>query len=448
MHKKLQKNIFILTLPIFIELTFFILMGSVDTIMISNYEKVNSFAYGSVAAVGNASTVINLFGVLLNVVSTGISVVVSQYLGAKKESDAKKTILTGIILQFFIGLLIASSLLLLGNALFRLIGTPEEIVQLSYKYLFFTAISLLFVSISNAISASLRSYGRTTEVMITVIVANIFNIVFNFIFIYGYFGVPELGIAGAALSTMLMRFMTMMVSFILLRKLIGLSIFKLEFHITYMQKILKVGVPSALENMTYNVLQFVILSFVNKLGTEMITARTYINTMLSYIYLFSAAFASANAIITGYYIGEEDNIGAYKNTIKTTVYTLLIVSTAVIMVNLLSTPIANFFTKDALIIKTVKQVLMFAIILEVGRVLNLVIIQSLRATGDTTFPLVMAIFSMLGIGITGAYLYSNVLGLGLLGIYLGLATEELFRGLVMTHRWLSKAWVNKSFIRG
>ena len=101
MHKKLQKNIFILTLPIFIELTFFILMGSVDTIMISNYEKVNSFAYGSVAAVGNASTVINLFGVLLNVVSTGISVVVSQYLGAKKESDAKKTILTGIILQFF-----------------------------------------------------------------------------------------------------------------------------------------------------------------------------------------------------------------------------------------------------------------------------------------------------------------------------------------------------------
>lgn len=448
MHKKLQKNIFILTIPIFIELAFFIMMGTVDTIMISGYEKANSFAIGSVAAVGNASTVINLFGVLLNVVSTGISVVVSQYLGAKKESDAKKTILTGIIIQFFIGILIAGLLLLLGQSLFRLIGTPEEIINLSYQYLFYTAISLLFIAISNAISASLRSYGKTTAVMVTVIIANIFNIVFNFIFIYGYFGLPELGVAGAAISTMLMRFMIMLVSFGLLKGLLGLSIFKLSFHKIYMRKIFKVGIPSALENMTYNLLHFVILSFVNKLGTEMITARTYINTMLSYIYLFSGAFASANAIITGYLIGEEDTEGAFKNTLRTTAYTVVIVTCVVVLVNLLSTPIARFFTDDPVIIHTMKQVLKFAILLEIGRALNLVIIQSLRASGDTTFPLVMAIISMLGIGITATYVFSNTLGLGLLGIYLGLSTEELFRGLTMLYRWLRRSWIGKSLIRG
>lgn len=447
MKTKLQKNIFILTIPIFIELAFFIMMGSVDTIMISSYEKINPLAIGSVAAVGNAATVINLFGVLLNVVSTGISVVVSQYLGANKDSDAKKTILTGIIMQVLIGLMIATTLLIFGNLLFKSIGTPDEIVGLSYKYLFYTAISLVFVAISNAISASLRSHGKTTPVMVTVMVANVFNVIFNFILIYGYFGLPELGIEGAAIATMLMRFFTMIVSVILLYRIIGLSIFKLKFEKIYMQKILKVGVPSALENMTYNVLQFAVLSFVNKLGTEMITARTYINTMLSYIYLFSGSFAAANAIITGYYIGEEDSEGAYKNTIKTTMIAISIVLFVVLLVNLFSTPIAKFFTEDPLIIKTIKNVLWFAFLLEIGRALNLIIIQALRATGDTTFPLIMAIFSMLGIGISSAYIYGTVLNLGLIGIYLGLVSDELFRGLVMLYRWVSKAWLNKSLVR-
>ncbi|MDY0210816.1 MAG: MATE family efflux transporter [Acholeplasma sp.] len=448
MNKKLQKNIFILTLPIFIELAFFILMGSVDTIMISAYEKANSYATGSVAAVGNASTVINLFGVLLNVVSTGIAVVVSQYLGAKRVEESKKTILTGIFMQVFIGLAISLLLLVLGNTLFKLIGTPVEILDLTYKYLFYTAISLIFVAVSNAISASLRSHGHTTEVMVTVMVANLFNIFFNYIFIFGYFGVPEMGVSGAALSTMLMRLFTMLVSVVLLKKIIGLSVLNVKLHVDQAKKILKVGIPSALENMTYNVMQFVILSFVNKLGTEMITARTYVNTMLSYIYLFSGAFASGNAIITGYYIGEEDYEGAYKNTLKTTIYTLSIVTSAVLILNVFATPVAKFFTEDPIIIKTIRQVLWFALLLEVGRALNLVIIQSLRATGDTTFPLVMAVFSMLGIGITFAYLFSHTLGLGLLGIYLGIAVDELFRGFTMLARWIRRSWVNKSLVRG
>lgn len=447
MTKKLQKNIFILTLPIFIELLFFILMGSVDTVMISAYEKSNALAIGSVAAVGNASTVINLFGVLINIVSAGISVVVSQYLGAKHEAGAKKSIMTGILMQVVIGLLIAATLITFGNLLFKLIDTPVEIQGLSFDYLFYTAISLIFVAISNAISAGLRSYGHTHQIMVTVIIANVFNIVFNFIFIYGYLGFPEMGVAGAALSTMLMRLLTMFVSFYLLKRLIGLSIFRVQYDAQSLKKILKVGVPSALENMTYNFMQFVILSFVNKLGTEMITTRTYVNTVLSYIYLFSGSFASANAIITGYYIGEEDYEGAYKNTLKTTFITIMIVTFVTLLVNLGLPFIAGFLTEDETIIKTMRQIFLFVVLLEIGRSLNLIIIQALRAAGDTTFPLIMAVFSMLGIGITASYLFTNTLGLGLLGIYLGIACDELTRGVTMLIRWLKKVWMHKSLVK-
>jgi Na+-driven multidrug efflux pump len=168
---------------------------------------------------------------------------------------------------------------------------------------------------------------------------------------------------------------------------------------------------------------------------------------LSYIYLFSGAFAAGNAIITGYYIGEEDYEGAYRNTLRTTVITILVVTFATLVVNLLLPFIAGLLTDNEAIIKTMRQIFLFVILLEIGRSLNLVIIQSLRAAEDTTFPLVMAIISMLGIGITASYLLSNTLHMGLLGIYLGITCDEFFRGLTMLIRWFKKVWMNKSLVK-
>lgn len=448
MNHKIEKNVWVLTIPIFIELAFFVLMGSVDTLMISFYEKVTPTAIGSVAAVGNASTVINLFGVLINVVSTGIGVVVSQYLGAKKLKDAKESIESGIFMQVFIGLLISILLISTGNLLFHLIKTPNEIMSLSYDYLFFTAISLVFVSIGNAISAGLRSYGHAKSVMYTVVFANFGNVFFNYMFIYGHFGAKEMGVAGAAIATLLMRFIQLIILAILLKKYIGVSVFTPKLRKNHTDKILKIGIPSALENMTYNVMQFVVLSFINKLGTQMISARTYVNTIMSYIFLFSGAFASGNAIVTGYYVGEKDYEGAYKNTLKTVLYTSLIVLGVVFIVNICSYQITRLLTEDVVIIKAVRQVLIVCFMLEIGRVLNLVVIQSLRATGDTLFPLIMAVISMLGLGIPFSYLFSHTLELGLVGIYLGYSVDELFRGIIMAVRWIKKTWMNKSLIEG
>jgi Na+-driven multidrug efflux pump len=191
-----------------------------------------------------------------------------------------------------------------------------------------------------------------------------------------------------------------------------------------------------------------VLSFINKLGTQVISARTFVNTIMSYIFLFSGAFASGNAIVTGYYVGEGDYQGAYKNTLKTVLSTSVIVLIIVTAINLFSYQIASLLTEDKVVIQTIRNVLWVCFLLEIGRVLNLVVIQSLRATGDTLFPLIMAVISMLGLGIPFAYLFSNTLGLGLVGIYLGYSVDEMFRGVIMTVRWLKKSWMNRSLVEG
>jgi len=448
MEPKLQKNLFKLMIPIFVEMALFILMGTIDTLMISNYENTRIYAIGSVAAVGNASTVINLFGVLINVISTGVGVIVSQYLGAKKREEANKTIGTGIIIQIAVGLTLMVLLISLGNLLFQLIGTPVEIKDFAYQYLFYGAIGIVFAALTSAMNAGLRSYGKGMTIMVSAAIANVGNVLFNIVFIYGFWFIPEMGVAGASIATVLMRIMTFIIALIFLKKYVGFHILKSRIYPYILKQILRIGLPSALENMTYNVLQFVVLSFVNILGQDIITARTYTSTIASYMFLFSGSFASANAIITGYFVGEKDYDSAYKNTHKTVRTALMVVLTVVLFINIFADPLIGLLTKNSDVAVQIKNALRVYFLISIGGVFNLVYIQALRSCNDTKFPLIMAVISMLGIGVPMAYIFAIVLDLKLAGIFLGLASDEFFRGIMMLFRFKSKKWLNHVEIGG
>lgn len=415
-------------------------MGTVDTIMISMYENSKGL-FGSVAAVGNASTVLNLFGVLINIISTGVGVTVSQYLGAKKRQEANETIGTGVIVQIAVGITIMVVLMLSGNLLFKLIDTPLSIRALSYDYLFYGSIGIIFVSITGAINAGLRSNAKGKQIVASAIIANIGNILFNLIFIYGFWFIPELGVAGAAIATTLMRFMMMIISSFFLFKYVGHNIFKSKVIQVHLNKILKIGVPSALENMSYNVLQITVLAFINKFGEDVITARTYANTIISYVVLFAGSFASANAIIVGYYVGEKDYLGAIKNTRKVVFVGVMVSIIVTAILNILRVPIVGLFTKEEFIANEIYKVLVLAIFLEIFRVFNMVHLQALRSANDTKVPLITAMLSMFLIGISFSYFFSIVLNMGMFGVYLGLLIDEALRGILNMIRFNKKSWL-------
>jgi putative MATE family efflux protein len=424
--------------PTFIELLFFMLMGTIDTFMLSHF---SDFAVGSV---GNANTIIQMFAVLLLVVANGVAVLVSQYLGAKKEQVAHRVIGNGLIMNLLVGVVIASSLVFFAPQLLTLVKTEDVLFQGSLDYLQVVGISLFFVAVSNVITGSLRSYGHAKYITYVVVIGNVLNIIGNAILINGYLGFPRLGILGAAISTLIVRFFMLSTYSILLYRVIGLRPKDLKLDIQTIRQVFQIGLPSALEVWTYTLMQGVVLSMINQLGPEYTTARTYINTILTYIYIFSLAFAAANAVMTGYYIGERDFNKAHHETLKTAFRSFFVVLTMTILVNLTSGLILSLFTQNDIIVKTVRTVLWVAIVLEFSRSLNLIFIQALRSAGDTTFPLVMAILSMLGVAATMAYVLGIHLGWGLLGIYIAYAMDELLRGVLMLSRWQSRKWEQKS----
>ncbi len=424
--------------PTFIELLFFMLMGTIDTLMLSNY---SDFAVGSV---GNANTLIQLFAVLFLVISNGVAVLVSQYLGAKQEELAKKTISTGLIINFIVGLVLSVTLVVAANVLLNVVQTKPEIFKDSKTYLQMIAMSLTFVAMSNVMTASLRSYQKAKYITYVVIFANLLNIFGNYVLIYGHLGLPSLGVFGASLSTLIVRVLMVFTYMILLAKVIKFNFKHVKYDLVQAKQIIKIGLPSALESWTYTIMQAVILSMINGLGSNFTIARTYINTVFAYIYIFSLAFASANAVLTGYFIGERNYEKAYHHTLKIAIRSFIIVTSVTLMLNLFSRSVFGIFTQNESILEIASKVLWLAIPLEFGRGLNLIIIQALRAASDTTIPLVMALFSMIGIAIPFAYFFGIHLGLGLFGIYIAYAMDEVIRGLVMLYRWLSRKWTTKT----
>ena len=424
--------------PTFIELLFFMLMGTIDTFMLSHY---SDFAVG---AVGNANTLIQMFGVLLLVVANGVAVLVSQYIGAKRQNDAQKIMGSGMIINMLIGLFLALSLFFTSKTLLHVVNTKPELFNDSNQYLKIIAISLFFVAISNVVTASLRSFGFAKYITYVVMTGNVLNIIGNYFLINGHWIFPRLGVYGAALSTLIVRILMMMVYLFLFLKVVKFSLRYLYLDKESSKNIFRIGLPSAAESWTYTLMQGIILSMINSFGPEYTTARTYINTILTYIYIFSLAFASANAVMTGYAIGERDYNKAHRDTMKVAFRSLLVVLTMTLVVNFSSGIILNFFSSNQVIINTARRILWIAILLEVGRSFNLILIQALRSAGDTSFPLIMALLSMFGIAVPVAYLLGVSLGIGLLGVYIAYTADELIRAGFMYIRWQSRKWESKS----
>lgn len=437
---KLEKNIYRLTFPIFIEVLFFTLMGTLDTLMLSRYSDT------AVASVGVSNQILFLFGIIINVVAIGIGVVAAQYLGAKQIEKAKDTVVTGFYANLILGTVLTVLVLLLGNWFLQIIHTDPILMDNALIYIRIAGLSLVFTSLRIALSTGFRSFSKPKIVMVIMIIGNIINVGLNAVLIYGLFGFDELGVMGAALGTLYARIFMVIALVVMTYISLGIKLHKVRLHLSHLKKIVMIGFPAALENLMWNIAQIFIIAIINRVGVNAVIARTYIYTILSFIFIFSFSFASGNAIIVGYYIGEKTPDEAYKHTFKAFRISLVLVVTMTVLLNIFGDTILRIFTDDLEIIRMAKSVLLFAVLLEIGRSMNLVFIYALRSAGDTVFPVIMAVLSMFGIAVLFSYIFAISFEMGIVGIFLASMMDELVRGVTMVYRWMSRKWVTMQLV--
>ena len=216
------------------------------------------------------------------------------------------------------------------------------------------------------------------------------------------------------------------------------------FHV--IKNILSIGIPTAGENLAWNVGQLMIMAMVNTMGTVMIASRTYLMLVASFVMTFSIALGQATAIQVGQLVGAKESEEAYDKCFKSLRLSVILAIVVTSGVVLLRGPIMNMFTNNIDILDASLKVFPLMILLEVGRVFNIVIINSLHAAGDIKFPMFMGIIFIFIVAVPFSYILGLKLGWGLVGIWIANAADEWCRGVAMLIRWKSKKWQSKSFV--
>lgn len=434
-----QLSLKALAVPIFLEMFLRYLSLMVNTYMVSKH---SAYLVGSMGA-GNQ--ILDLFITIFSFLSVGCSVVMAQALGARDYVLVNKAIHQSLFLNALLGFACALLIVLFGDILLSALNVPKGQFEQASIYLHMLGICLFFDSIGIVLAAIVRIYNLAYFVALTSLVMNFISVGLN----YYTLNHTDWELWGVGLATIIGRigaiFILLLVLYFKLHiKIIFSQLFNLQKSV--LKKILNIGSFSAGENLIWIIQYMIALSFVYALGEENASVQTIYFQISMFIMLTGQAISLANEIIIGKLVGAKFSNVAYKHT-WAALYFSLIVTLCVV----LSVFFGKEFIMDRLGIESIFRDIMLplftiSIILELGRTFNIVIVNSLRASGDAKFPFITGIIFMLGVSLPVGYILCFNFNLGIIGVWIGFCSDEWLRGLCNAYRWKSRKWQNKALV--
>ncbi len=424
--------------PIFVEQTLRILIGTVDTFMVSHVSD------GAVAALGVANQVIILFILSFNFIGIGTSVVITHHLGARDRAGADSIASNAIATNTWLGAAFSAAVYFFALPMLHVMKLPANLMEYALPFLTLMGGTLFMESMNISIAAVLRAHRHTRDAMIIMVGQNVLNVVGNCITLFGLLGCPPLGVLGVALSGIVSRSVACVALWVMLDYRIHLRLRALDFvTISWgkVRRILHIGLPAAGEQLCYWTAFMLVTTFIARMGSQSLAIQSYTLQIQRLAMLFSFAIGLGTEIIIGHLVGAGQFDEAYHRLLSSLKTGLTVVTCVILVIAGFGPFLFRSFTQDAAIIAGGVLLLRIAVVLEPGRVFNVIVISSLRATGDVWFPIQMAVLSMWCVWVPLAWLLGLKLGLGLAGVWIAMLTDEWLRGLLMYRRWKSRKWV-------
>lgn len=436
-----------LTLPIFITYLLNMAVNTVDQMMVGNYSQT------AVASIGNANQISSLLSMFFTVLNVASVILISQFKGAGDEKGTRSIYTLSVLCNMAASVLVAVVSLTLGQPIFRAMQVQDgAVLEGAVTYLKITGSTIIFQALVMAYTSFMKSNSMMTWPLVISIGVNAINILANWLLIYGVGPFPEMGVAGAAVATALSRAMGALCLMIIFRVKMGRLEWKLlrPFPWKRLGNMLRIGGPSAGETISYNISQLVVMVMINTMGLVSVNSKIYVQSVVVFSYLFSFALAEATMVVTGYLLGDKRHDEAHRRVMRSLLTAIIMAVGLSAVIWLLRDQVVGLFmatSTDADIevlrreIMEMCGILLFIdIFLEFGRATNLVMVRALQAAGDVMFPVLANVVSSWIICVGLGYVLGIVLELGLPGIWLALAADEVLRGIVMIIRWKKGGW--------
>ncbi|NBJ92044.1 MATE family efflux transporter [Parablautia muri] len=292
------KQLLFFFFPILFGTFFQQLYNTTDAVIVGKFVGKEALA----AVGGPAATLINLLIGFFTGLSSGATVIISQYYGAKKEDDVRKTVHTAMALSVAGGAVIMVLGLLFSGAALRAMNTPEDILKMSVVYMRVYFLGVIPALIYNMGSGILRAVGDSKRPLYFLILSCITNIILDFLFVTGL----KMGVAGVAVATSLSQVISALMVCIALMKAedsYRLYIKEIRFHPMLLHSIVRIGLPAGIQSTMYSLSNLIIQSSINSFGTDTIAAWTAYGKIDGIFWMIMGAYGVSITTFAGQNFG-------------------------------------------------------------------------------------------------------------------------------------------------
>ena len=398
------------------------------------------------AAVAMSNQILGIMYDVSVLFSIGALVIIAQLLGAGSYAAAQRSSVIALRAASILGLVIAAFILAFAPLLLQAVNTPAEIFDDALAYLWIVAFGLTFNAYIVTASAVLRAYGRTPALLVLGIVVNILDVSLLAFFLL----VMELGAVGAALPTLLVRGVGVLVLAWMVRSRTGARFFgKLpetaeDARRTGALSMVRLSVPTVVENGAYNLVIVYTVSLISLLGTDAINARSYALTLTALVTGVILALAQGNETIVGWDVGGDARASARSQTLRTVLWTAV---TAALLALLLwyfaDAALSIFGVNDSVLAQAREALLISAVLLPLSAA-SAILYGALRSAGDVLIPMAMSLLASIGVLLPVSWLFIQQWGTGVAGLFWALAITEAVKAALLLTRLLGQRWLRRA----
>lgn len=438
-----RKDIIKLIIPLIVEQILLMTIGMADTIMVAG---VGEEAVSAVSVVDSINILlINVFTAL----STGGAVVAAQFLGRRDFKNASIAAKQLIMVSAGFSLCIMA-ICLLGNSfiLHILFGNMDEsVMKDSITYFAISALSYPSLALYNSGAAIFRAMGNSKVSMINSLIMNIVNITANYTFIYIF----DMGVAGAALGSLIARTVSAVCVITLLKFSKGdiriKKLFKFDPNLIVIKNILSIGIPNSIENSMFQIGKIIVQGLVVSFGTSALAANAVAGSIANIAIIPGMAVGLSMITVVGQCVGAQRFDEAKKYIKILTLVSIASMTIVNIPVALSTNIIVSVYKLTAeTAMMTEKIIIYHSICAIVIWAISFTLPNGLRAANDVKFTMIVATISMWVFRIAFSYVLGVYMNMGVFGVWVAMTIDWLFRAIVFTIRYFSGKWKNKALI--
>ena len=416
-----------------------LLFASVGVISI---KAVGTLGAEAVAAVGTGQRMVWVFQALLMAVMTGTTALVARAVGSKNMIEAAHVTRLAIGVSIALSLITTLVIVLFAEQFIGIFGLDPVAQELAVTYLTISILFIPFMAIGMVIGAALRAAGDVKTPMYIGIFTNIIAIYLLLGLVNGQYGMPKLGILGAALAMGISFAIGAAIQLYLwLANKLVVPLGKAgSFTKERLRQLITICYPAGIESFVF---QFGMLSFfwiVAMYGTEEVAAYNIGVNILMLSFILGNGFSVAAATLSGQFLGASDPVAAYKSGYQAAGMTMLAMSLSGLLLAFFAEPIAWFFIQDEEVVKFAVIFVWIFAMAQPFMALEFSLGSTLRGAGDTRSPLVITIIGLLVIRVPIAFLL-YYLEMPVQWIFATLIIDYFVKGILLITRYRSKRWM-------